>query len=166
MNAFEFDLFTTIADVKRKVKDRLETGDAFSCPACGQTCKIYKRKLNAMQAHFLVWLVQRYEQLRDWIDVPKEYPHKIGGEYGKLRHWSLAELHPNDDDTKRTSGLWRPTALAVDFVYDRITVPKYVYLYNNEIHSISPDRIGIREALGDKFDYAEIMQPYNQGERA
>jgi hypothetical protein len=78
---------------------------------------------------------------------------------GKLVHWQLAELQPNKDDPKRkTSGLWRPTADGVAFVHERIRVPARVYLYDNEPIGFDSEQITIREALGDRFDYQELME--------
>lgn len=149
----------SLSQTREEVMKRIADGEQVRCPVCDQNCKMYKRKLNAMQAVFLCWLVRRWvANGGGWIDVPKEYPRKIGGEYGKLAHWKLAELKTNDDDpSKRTSGLWRPTQKGIDFASETITVPKYVFLYNNELHSVSEEHTTIRESLGEKFDYSELM---------
>lgn len=151
---------TTVNEMRDELFEKLGNGEQLPCPVCSQNCKLYKRKLNAMQAVFLCWLVNRFRDNGGcWINVPKEYKRNIGGEYGKLAHWELIELKPNDDDpSKRTSGLWRPTLKGIDFVNEVQTVPKYIYLYNNLLHKVSKEQTTIREALGDKFDYEELME--------
>jgi len=148
-----------VADARRQIHEQIEAGEQVRCPVCDQNCKLYKRKLNAMQASFLCWLVRRFKSNGgEWIDVPREYDRNIGGEYGKLAHWGLAELKANDEDpSKRTSGQWRPTLRGIDFVNELVTVPKYVYLYDNRLYKVSDEQTTIREALGDKFDYEELM---------
>lgn len=149
----------TVKEAREDLMQKVEDGEQVTCPVCDQNCKMYKRKLNVMQAVFICWLVRRWiENGGEWINVPKEYPKNIGGEYGKLVHWKLAELKPNDEDpSKKTSGLWRPTQKGIDFVAERITVPKHIFLYNNELHSVSEEQTTIRESLGEKFDYEELM---------
>ena len=77
----------------------------------------------------------------------------------KLYHWGLIEEMAKDpgDTTRRTSGLWRPTEKGVQFVQCLLQVPKRVYLYNNEILGWDDQTVTIRDALGTKFDYAELM---------
>ena len=154
------DIFNADLDALRlDVKEKRNSGGC-SCPVCGQYCKTYKRKLNSAQAAFICWLVREWRKVPDeWINVPIRYPHKIGGEYGKLAHFGLAVLQPNpDDSSKKTSGMWKPTWHGVQFVRGSITVPKYIFLYDNNLEGVSSDQITIREALGEKFDYAELMR--------
>ena len=88
-----------------------------------QFAKIYKRKLNSGMAASLVWLVRTYLEKQNWIYVWKIAPKFIlrSAEIGKLAHWELAIQKTNeDDDSKRTSGLWKPTEKGIKFVRRRI----------------------------------------------
>ena len=46
------------------------------------------------------------------------------------------------------------------FAQNEIEVPKYAYLYNSECKAVSPETVGVREALGLKFNYEELMNNY------
>jgi hypothetical protein len=143
----------TLQEAREHLYSNLE--DGLHCPCCGQYAKRYKRNINSQMAQWLIWLVQ---QSRDdaWVDV-KEADLR-GGDYAKLQHWNLVERRVNEDPEKRTSGLWRPTPKGVQFAKGEISLPQYVLLYNNEVLGHTGNLIGIRAALGTKFDYDELMQ--------
>jgi len=137
-------------------------GKGVYCPCCEQFAKIYKRKLNSGMAASLVWLVRTYLEKQNWIYVWKIAPKFIlrSAEIGKLAHWELAIQKTNeDDDSKRTSGLWKPTEKGIKFVRRRISVPSHVFLYDNHVQGFTNDLITIDDALGNKFNYRELMQP-------
>jgi hypothetical protein len=126
-----------------------------TCPCCNQYCKLYKRALNSGMALWLIELVKKHEHAQDWVDV--RTIDLRGGDYAKLVHWGLTENKSNDDLTKRTSGFWRPTQDGIDFAYKRLQVLSHVMLYNNIVVEFDGDYITIDEALGEKFDYSELM---------
>jgi hypothetical protein len=150
-------LLSTVREVFRKML----MGDGTYCPCCGRFSKVYRRKLNSGMAAGLIWLVRAFEVSSDWIEPQKDAPRYVlnNREMGKLVHWGLAELKPNDDDSSRkTTGLWRPTRRGIDFVYNRCIVPARVYLYLNMILGFDSKMISIQTALGNKFDYEELMR--------
>lgn len=133
--------------------------EGVECPCCGQFAKIYRRALNSQMACWLIWLVREAERAPEgpgWVDV-KRSPVR-GGDYAKLVHWGLIEQCPNDNDAKRTSGLWRPTDHGVAFALGRVQVPSHVYIYANKVEGFANKFIGIEDALGARFDYAELMR--------
>lgn len=67
--------------------------------------------------------------------------------FPKLRHWGLIEAGER--------GEWRPTQRGVDFLEGRITVPKRVYVFNNEKRDESEEQVSARAAL-ESFDYKEM----------
>jgi len=97
-----------------------------------------------------------------WIHIPTEFTERkinvSNAEYSKLSYWGLIEGKPNeDDDTKRDSGFWRITPLGIDFVNGKCSTCRHVFLYNKKRYGSSDETTTIKEALGDKFDYAELM---------
>ena len=50
------------------------------------------------------------------------------------------------------------TQLGKDFVRDLVRVPARVAIYNDSFMGHSTDTINITEALGQKFDYVELMR--------
>ena len=138
---------------------RLKDGKLHTCPVCDQKCKIYKRRFNSGMAGTLCWMVSTFDG--DWLDIPKCGPRFVlaAREYNKTRHWGLAEQKTNGDNpAKKNSGLWRPTAKGVDFIERRITIPSHVFLHNNHVLDFSNEQTDIIEALGENFDYDELMQ--------
>jgi hypothetical protein len=155
---FPGDGRVTLEVAKNWLRPRAKQG-AY-CPCCKQHVKVYRRALGSQMVRWLIWLVRVFEQLPKtadggWVNI-KESPVR-GGDYGKLVHWGVVESRSNSDPALRTSGLWRPTAKGIDFVQQRIALPSHVVLYNNEIMAFSDETIKIREALGKRFDFAELM---------
>ena len=111
-------------------------------------------------ASWLLLLVKKYEKNGKWISV-SDFNHEAGmrgGDYAKLRHWGLIVQATNKDISKRASGFWKPTKKGIDFINELCTVPKSIWTYNKELLGFSDGDINIREALGNKFDYTELMK--------
>ena len=149
----------SLSRARAMVDDRLEEG--VECPCCGQFCKLYKRKLNSGMAAGLVWLTREYLRSGEWINIPETGPRfllRTGGQFSVLEHWGLIEQQASDDGAKRTSGMWRPTDKGVDFATKKVRVPSHVHLYDNTVRGWSDRSLDVVEALGSKFDYAELMK--------
>jgi hypothetical protein len=130
-----------------------------SCEACGQFVKLYRRKLSSQMALWLVKLV-RLSQARPlgaWIEVAKDCPTH-GGDYAKLAAWGLVEQKQEQGDgSTRTSGRWRPTRAGRDFAENRLRVPSHAYFYNRRCEGFTRETVNCKEALGARFNYAELM---------
>jgi len=165
----EDDDVQTLEDAKRWLRARWEEGA--DCPCCGQFVKLYKRKLNGSMAYALILIYRYFEpNYHGWLHVPSylneapipaEVSAAIRGDWAKLRFWDLLiEDTRTRDDGSRRAGFWRITEHGRLFVRGLVRVPKYVYLYNKKVvQRRSPDgtSINIKEALGDKFNYSELM---------
>jgi len=144
---------STIADAKAYMRERVDEG--VDCVVCRQFVRRYRRRLHAGQARWLIELVRLYQLQSTWIHFAE-----VNGtlDYAKLRDWGLIESKPNDDTTKKDSGYWRPTQLGIDFVYDRESVPSHGVFYNRRCYRLDDSKlITIRQALGKKFVYPELM---------
>lgn len=138
------------------------TGDAaddgYSCPACGQLVKRYRRALHAGMAAAVVWLVGRTESdRRAWVHVGREGPRDVlrSKDFGLLRFWGL--LEQEHDARGRTTGRWRPTALGVRWAYGVCTVPKYAVFLCGSFEGLEGPELHAVEALGDRFDREELL---------
>ncbi len=87
-----------------------------------------------------------------------------GGELSKLKHWGLVVEKENDldekilDGEKKTSGFWGITKKGKNFVENKISVEKYIFLLDATLIDTSEnERTNIEDALGNKFNYNEIM---------
>lgn len=62
------------------------------------------------------------------------------------------------EDGSPRSGFHRITQRGRDFAHGRVVVPKYVHVYNGEyVNVFSDETISIEQALGEAFDYRELM---------
>lgn len=160
------DLFAqrTESELKSLVRDGLHSREGTECPVCGQTCRVYRRPLNSTMARGLLWLLTEVRSeihpTRIWVDIRSSAPRWLvaaGGEFAKLRHWGLIEQMPYEGTDKLASGTWRITEKGLRFALKHFKIPKRVYLFNNTIEGWSEDRVDIQEALGTKFNYAELL---------
>ena len=148
-------------------KDRLfqnmdHTSPPRICPCCDQVVKIYRRKLHVTMARGLIWIYRKWFGSGSWVHIaqaPGQIAH--GGDVAKLQFWDLITEQPGKDDgAKRTSGYWMPTATGREFVTNnQYYVPKYIYIYNNNLLQTSTENINIEQALGPegRFHYQQLM---------
>lgn len=145
----------TIEEAKQQLRDNWEQG--LDCPCCGQFVKLYNRKLHTVMALMLIKLYklgEGYHHIRDFIVTPTGT-----NDFSKLRYWGLVAEMPKDesDSSKRTSGFWAVTTKGTDFVHGKQSVPSHVQLFNSKKYGFTGDQITIREALGNEFNYQELM---------
>lgn len=150
-----FDLSATLREVKHYLKENWLQGA--ECPACNQFVKMYKHKINGIAVSDLIRLYKLTESSDEQYHHISHFSRDRGGAFAKLVHWGLAESQINEDTSKRTSGMWAITEKGKRFVQCDIEVPQYAYLYNSECKAMSPNTVDVTEALGTKFDYAELM---------
>lgn len=144
---------TPLGQAKAWLRARLDKGE--NCPLCTQHAKIYKRTINAGMARSLIGMYQIAGT--DWIHLPSQMSAR-SREEGKLAYWGLVE----EQDLKREDGgrpgVWRVTPKGVRFLKNQLQVPKYALIYNGRL--LDYDRttmIGVKDAIGSKFNYAELM---------
>lgn len=145
-------LTTTLADAKAWLLNRLEDGDR--CPCCGQNAKLYKRKINSGMARSLIHIYRIGG--KGWVHV-----RAIGAqsrEEGKLAYWGLLEEQTGVGLHGGRAGYWRVTDLGEAFLKHGLLVPKYAKVYDGKVRGFEGDDVGIREALGTKFNYDDLMK--------
>lgn len=147
------------------LSERLDAGA--ECPCCGQLAKVYKRKLNGAMAYVLLLIARRDGD--DWIHVPSYInAHEkrpgvaaaIRGDWAKLVHWGLLEelLGERPDGSTRV-GYYRITERGRRFARGKLRVPRHIWIYDGRVlEHKDTETVSIREALGDKFDYSELMK--------
>ena len=147
--------FKTLDEAKAYLREHWDEGA--DCPACGQDVKRYKRKLSSGMATALIRLYHKSGgNTLEWVHISELQPLN-GGEFAQLKRWQFIDEHLNEDEAKRTSGTWRMTNRGIDFVRDKIQARSHVYTYNGKTVGWSDEHITIRDALGDKFNYKELM---------
>lgn len=145
----------TIKEAKAFLKANYVKGT--SCPCCGQNVKLYKRKLNSGMAFVLIHLYKN----DGWLNV-KDYlrQNKLRNnhDWTLLKYWRLIEEKPLEEKGKtKSSGVWRITPEGKQFVENKGVTNKHVLIYNTMFRGFSEEYIGISEALGNDFNYQELM---------
>lgn len=150
----------TLDKAKSIVMDNLSEG--VDCPCCGQFAKLYKRKLNSGMARALI---RAYRQCQydgspyGWFHLMTITNHRWR-DASVLTSWGFLEARSDDkpeDGKTKTSGYYRLTSEGVKFALGKIDAPKRVFLFNDKVRGFSEERTSIEEALGDDFNYTELM---------
>lgn len=136
---------------------RLLVEDGAECPCCRQYAKVYRRSIHASMASALIAVYR--EHGRDWGKVTDLLTHRQNADFAKLALWDLIQADDGvrEDDSKRT-GVWRITSRGEAWLHGATTVAKYVRVYNKRrLSFVQGAEVSIREALGDEFDYGQLM---------
>jgi len=154
--------YASLDEVRKEADEAAKTTTkGTSCPICSRPIRKYKRKFSSAIASFLIVLVNNIGS-DPWFDANEvdanRYGVMKGGDYAKAEKWGLAEQRPKINGvSKKGESMWRPTELGVSFVNGLVVIPKHAYVYKNKVLSFTEEMIDIKEALGNKFDYEEMM---------
>jgi len=74
-----------------------------------------------------------------------------------LKYWGLLEPCDGKMMDGSSNGFYYITKDGIDFVNSRAFLNKYVILFNKKFLGFDGDIINIEDALGDKFNYRELM---------
>lgn len=154
--------FNTTKEAKEYLRANWEKGT--NCPCCGQYVKLYKRRFNSGMARSLL-IIYRLTKAKNgsdkWLHLQREFANlginSNAADYSSLKWWGLIEPAENDDPSKKTSGFWQITDSGIAFAEKRTKISTRAFLYNNKFCGFSTEKIDIKEALQDKFDYEELM---------
>lgn len=156
-----FDQRDTLSDARERVRARLD--DGVECPCCGLFAKRYRRKLHAGMAVALIAIYRTAaagQFLDGWMHVTKELLRRgvnpYASEYSKLEFWGFVEPKPGQKKGSNEAGYWRITEAGRLFVEGRAVAPRVVLVYANRVVEYLGTTT-VREALGDKFSYEELM---------
>lgn len=136
-------LASSLAAARSWLRERLPVGTR--CPCCGQFAKVYRRKLNSGMARSLIRMYNAAGL--SWQHIPPTRRE----EGGKLALWGLVEAGEG------RNAQWRVTVAGAQFVNRELAVPGYAVLYDGTLIRLDGNPVLITDALGDRFDYAELM---------
>lgn len=148
---------TTVRQARKQLAQVLRDGD--KCPCCGQFAKIYRRKLNERIARVLI--AMWHKKQTGWVYLPNigghddtDVPSARSGEHAFAEHWGLIERNTNEGGR----GHWRLTELGVEFIHNRVKVPKYANIYDGRLLSLDPKQtVSVIDVLKTRFIYEELM---------
>lgn len=61
------------------------------------------------------------------------------------------------DVPSKATGYWRLSRLGERFVRGLINIPRDVFVFNDQVFSVSEEKTSIFEALGTAFDFSQMM---------
>lgn len=150
---------------------RVLAGERLHCPVCERKAIRQKRGLNNGMASVLIAFNKTERDAEGYShisDVREWRPDKIAErkfqitdhvrDWVKLQLWGLLEKRPpGRTKDENSTGMWRITESGHAFLQGELKVPKYAHDYDNECKEQSGPMFGLRDALGSKFNYWEIV---------
>lgn len=133
------------------------------CPCCGELSLVYDRPFHVGMARVLIALYRLDQEApNEWQAIEVVSKRFLGGkqagDHGKMAWWGLVERPDGErEDGNPKLGRWRITERGRLFVRGRVTIVARVIEYRNVPQRFYGDLITIREALGEKFSYRELM---------
>jgi hypothetical protein len=152
-------LFYDANTVSAAFMESLKQGEACDCPTCGRHAQIYRRKFHASIARQLIRLY--------WLGGTAHYIHASklilpevsgAGDFSKAKYWGLIYQQINTDPDTKCNGMWMLSAEGVAFVRGQHRIAREVFVFDDEVQGMSAETITIAEALGDRFNYHELME--------
>ena len=152
-------LFFDQAAVAADFMHRLKAGEHFPCPTCTRHAQLYRRLFHASMAAQLIRLYS--------LGGAHEYVHASrlilkgvsgAGDFSKAKYWGLIHSGINTDPHTKTSGQWMLSRDGVAFVLGNLRIPREVMIFDDKIYGVSEREITIREALGKRYNYNELME--------
>lgn len=143
MTAFPSDM--TLAEARTVLRELVD--DGHECPVCTQYAKVYRRKIHATMAKTLIAMYRH---------GGAAFVHTH--EASQLSWWDLIEEERVRRPDGGRAGWWRLTRRGVEWVLGLSTVQKYARIYDGRVLGLVGPPVTIRDALGDKFRYDDLME--------
>jgi hypothetical protein len=142
----------TVEAARALVREHAEEG--IRCPVCDQFAKVYQRKITAVTASTLIRAYREYAH--EAFHLPS-FDGVRGGDFSKLAYWRLIVDERRVRPDGGRAGWWKITSYGGLFVKGAIGVPEYAHVYDGTLQQLDGKLITIRDALGTRFDYDELM---------
>jgi len=145
------------------MEERWQKGGVI-CPCCEQRSKVYKRSINGSMVVGLKRMLKlgpnNYHHLYKSILAKGKF--FVSGDVTKLRYWKLLEKKPESKEELEAKGMtsfgyWKLTKKGIDFLFNKIKVPKYAMVYDTSCLGFEGDLVSVLDCMGKKFSYSEIM---------
>jgi hypothetical protein len=157
-------VIATLNDAKVWLRGEVKEEGA-PCPCCGQLAKVYRRALNASMAYVLMLIYRHHpegsvhiQKLLSTLKLPSAVA--ASGDYAKLRYWGFLEQQSGErEDGSSRNGYWQITEAGKRFVLGESKTASHAVIYNDKLLRLdNSDQVDIREVLGKKFRYDELMR--------
>jgi len=149
------------------IRSEFGKGVTCRCPACGQQANLYACKINRAMVTFLGRLARMevdskyvceggYVNVRTVLGLKKNNLASATTTGANLRRWGLVHV-PAAEPGCRSLGLYKVSPLGTKFLEGEYEVPSTVYMYDNVLFGVSPERVDVHGAYEEEFNYSDIM---------
>jgi len=150
------------ADLSEEIQKKARKGDDY-CSTCGHRIIMYSKALGKQTALLLIKLYKAHQRFGDdrFFTTRELYPrdNKSSTEGITARFWGLIEIAESTNSIGAPAGAYKLTDLGRRFVMGLQRVPSHAITYNNELLRLDGRKMtDIRQALGKKIDFDEIMR--------
>lgn len=129
------------------------------CTHCGRWAQKYRKVLGEPVAKFLIKLYVAQQHHDRYYTTRELYPgdNKASTEGVIARFWGLIDVADTHNSGNAPVGSYHLTDLGRRFVMGVEHVKSHAYTYNSEFLGLDGHLISIRDALGKKFNYDDLM---------
>lgn len=136
-------------EARDKLWKLFRDGLVTDCPCCGRAVKCYARSIGATMVKTLRYLANRQNGVALAPEITSAIK-KGGGPHAMLALWGLTE--------DIGSGAWKITEKGQNFLAGNITVPKYLYIYDDTVLGVSKEQVNVH-GCKEKFDEDKNIDP-------
>ena len=165
------DKITLKEEAERLRKDGRKSKGTI-CQCCGQKVQLYKRKLTAEMCVCLIYMLkffrhQEEAELYQYYTMNDYFFEIIGNDqlkhilanFTKLRYWDLiAPMPTRPDKIVYKKGHYTLTENGLKFAQQEIGVPRYAFVYNDQVDAHSTEFVTITDILSEQnIDYEQLV---------
>jgi len=137
--------------------DRFDNG--FVCGVCGSYVKRYTRKFNSNMAIAMIALLKhskgKFVHLENFLN---QHGYQRCGDASYLIHYGFLERRiGNREDGSSRNGEYKLTGRGVMFCEGKIKAAQKFKILHNRFEGFAGNDITIQDALGERFNYTELM---------
>ena len=137
-----------------------DASKGYFCSCCGSYVKLYKRSFNSNMALCLIALYRHTKG--EFVKVEKflsDNGYQRCGDFSYLRHYGFIEAKKEKrEDSSPKNGFYRITGIGRLFVEGKEKAKEKFLIQNNKLLGFEGKDLNIYEALGNKFNYDELMK--------
>lgn len=137
----------------------MDYDNGFYCKCCGSYNKRYRRKFNSNMAVALIALYKNiggvYVHLESFL-AGKGLKRCGDASYLRFYRFLDKKAEKREDGSNR-NGFYKITGLGCLFVEGKVTATETFLILHNRLEGFEGKEITIQDALGNKFNYNELM---------
>jgi len=121
------------------------------CEYCDQKIMVYRRGL---RKGLILGLIQLWKVGPSKI-ADLDLTFGITADLPKLRFWGLIHRYGEE---KRSNVIWQITEKGKDFLTGLIEIPKYAFIYNNQLQKFSEEKIKLIDVHHEKINFETVLE--------